>query len=136
MDLLGKEPVLSLNDESWRIYSRPTAHAPQHIGSGAKIYNSVITEGSDIYGAVRNSVIGAGVVIEEGAVVEDAVIMSETVIKAGAKVSYAIIDSGVTVGANATVGRPKDWAKNGIAVVGAGYSIEDGGDVPDGAMLS
>ena len=136
MDLLGDSPALSLNDESWRIYSRPTAHAPQHIGSSAKVVNSIVTEGSDIYGTVRNSVIGAGVVIEEGAVVEDAVIMSETVIKAGAKVSYAIIDSGVTVGAGATVGRPKDWAKNGIAVIGAGYSVPEGGDVADGQMIS
>lgn len=136
MDLLGTAPALSLNDESWRIYSRPTAHAPQHIGSTAKICNSIITEGSDIYGTVKNSVIGAGVVIEAGATVEDAVIMSETVIKSGAKVSYAIIDSNVTVGANATVGRPKDFARNGIAVIGAGCSVPNGGDVADGEMLS
>ena len=62
--------------------------------------------------------------------------MSETVIKAGAKVSYSIIDSGVVIGKNATVGRPKDWAKNGIAVIGAGCSIPENGDVADGEMLS
>jgi len=135
MDLLGDEPVLSLNDGAWRIYSRPTASAPQHIGSGAKVQNSVITEGSEILGTVRNSVLGAGVYVGEGAVVEDSVIMSGTVIKEGARVSYSIIDADVTIGRGAVVGKSREDAKD-ITVIGAGNEIADLSIVQDGEMIS
>jgi len=135
MDLLGEKPVLSLNDDAWRIYSRPNTSAPQHIAKGAKVQNSVITEGSKIYGTVRNSVLGSGVYVGEGAVVEDSVIMSGTVIKAGARVSYSIIDSDVTVGEGAVVGKSRSDAKD-IAVIGAGVEVADRSIVQDGEMLS
>ena len=35
MDMLGDEPILQLNDEEWRIYSRHEPHAPQFIGATA-----------------------------------------------------------------------------------------------------
>lgn len=135
MDLLGDDPVLSLNDGAWRIYSRPNASAPQHIGAGAKVQNSIITEGSEIYGTVRNSVLGAGVYVGEGAVIEDSVIMSGTVIKPGARVSYSIIDSNVTVGRGAVVGKSREDA-SGIAVIGAGVTVADLSIVQDGEMIS
>ncbi len=36
-------------------------------------------EGAEIYGEVKNSVIGAGVIIEEGAVVRDSIVMQGAV---------------------------------------------------------
>ena len=135
MDLLGDDPVLSLNDGAWRIYSRPATSAPQHIGESAKVENAVITEGSEILGTVRNSVLGANVYVGEGAVVEDSVIMSGTVIKAGARVSYSILDENVTVGENAVVGKSRTDARD-ITVIGAGNTVADLTIVPDGAMIS
>ena len=135
MDLLGDDPVLSLNDGAWRIYSRPATSAPQHIGEGAKVQNAVITEGSEILGTVRNSVLGANVYVGEGAVVEDSVIMSGTVIKAGARVSYSILDENVTVGRGAVVGKSRADAKD-ITVIGAGNKVNDLSIVEDGAMIS
>lgn len=135
MDLLGKNPELSLNDDNWRIFFRSTASAPQHIGDGAVVDNSIITEGCEINGTVRNSVIGSGVKVEAGAVVEDAVIMSDVTVKAGAKVYYSIVDTRVTVGEGAVVGAPKDKA-DGIAVVGADVKIAPGANVEAGAMVS
>ena len=134
MDLLGEEPALNLNDEAWRIYSRHTAHSPQYVGADASIVNSSITEGCDIYGTVRNSVLGAGVVVMPGAQVIDSVIMADCVIGEGACVSYAILDSDVKVGNGCTVGKSREEAK-GIAVVGTGISIPDGTTVEDGAMI-
>ena len=135
MDLLGDDPVLSLNDGAWRIYSRPTASAPQHIGENAKVQNAIITEGSEILGTVRNSVLGAGVYVGEGAVVEDSVIMSGTVIKDGARVSYSILDENVTVGRGAVVGKSRADAKD-ITVIGAGHEVADLSIVQDGEMIS
>ncbi|MBQ9759786.1 MAG: glucose-1-phosphate adenylyltransferase [Clostridia bacterium] len=135
MDLLGEKPTLSLSDESWRIYSRQEASAPQYIGANATVVNSTLTAGCEIYGSVKNSVLGAGVKVEAGAVVEDSVLMENVVIKAGAVVKYAILDSGVCIGAGATVGEDRATA-NEVAVVGADVAVPAGKVIEAGAMIS
>ncbi len=135
MDLLGEKPVLSLADESWRIYSRQDAAGPQYISDGAEVTNSTLTAGCEIYGTVKNSVLGAGVRVGAGAVIEDSVVMDNVVIEAGATVKYAILDSGVCVGENATVGADKATAA-GVAVVGADLVVPAGGSVEAGAVIS
>ena len=52
-----------------------------------------------------------------------------------AKVEYSIIDSNVTVGNNASVGKSKDVAK-GITVVGMGLNIPDGKVIGDDEMVT
>ena len=135
MDLLGNDPALSLNDESWRIFSRHTAHSPQYVGADAVVENSSITEGCEIYGTVRNSVLGSGVVVMPGAEVVDAVIMDDCIIGKNASVRYAILDSEVSVGDGCTVGKDRADAK-GIAVIGTGISVPAGFVVDDGAMIN
>ena len=134
MDLLGAHPALTLSDESWRIYSRHTATAPQYVGKNAIIENSSITEGCEIYGTVRNSVLGTGVKVLEGAVVEDSVIFDDVIIGENAKISYSIIDSNVTVGASSSIGRSKDEAK-GITVIGTKIDVPFGTEVADAKMI-
>ena len=134
MDLLGEKPELNLGDESWRIYARHRALSPQYVGADAVIENSNISEGCEIYGTVRNCIIGAGVKIEAGAVVCDSVLMGDTVIEADAQVSYSIIATGVTVGKGAKIGADKAEAK-GIAVIGEDVTIEAGAVVEAGAMV-
>ncbi len=134
MDLLGENPELNLGDESWRIYARHQALAPQFVGKDAVIENCNITEGCEIYGTVRNCVVGAGVKIGKGAVVTDSVLMGDAVIGEGAVVSYAIIDTGVTIGKGAVIGEDKATAK-GIAVIGEDVTVEDGARVEAGAMI-
>ena len=51
----------------------------------------IIGEGAEIYGEVQNSVIGAGVTIEKGAVVQNSIIMKECVIGENTVVEKAII---------------------------------------------
>ena len=135
MDLLGQTPVLDLNDESWRIYSRHEAHSPQFVACGAVVDNSTITEGCEIYGTVRNSVIGSGVVVEKGATVLDSVILDSVTIKSGAVVNYSIIDSGTTIGENSTIGADKQGAKD-VCVIGADICVPANTVVADGAMIS
>jgi glucose-1-phosphate adenylyltransferase len=135
MDLLGDKPVLDLSGDDWRIFARHSASAPQYVGSTATIENSYITEGCEIYGTVKNSVIGPGVKVMAGAVVEDCVLMGDCTIEADANVQYAIIDSDVTIGAGATVGAPRATGAE-IAVVGEKITIAAGATVEPGAMLS
>lgn len=135
MDLLGKRPKLSLSDRGWRIFSRHYALPPQYIGESAKVEDSVITEGCEIYGTVRNSVLGAGVKVAYGAYVKNSVIMENTVIKEGATVNYSIIDSECEIGAGAKIGADKRSASE-ITVLGRGVRIEPGTEVPAGTMKS
>ena len=134
MDLLGAHPALSLLDETWRIYSRHEAAPPQYVGSEATVENASVTAGCEIYGTVRNSVLGTGVVVERGAVVEDSVLMNGVRVGEGSTVRYSILDANVSLGKNVRVG--EDRAKTDqIAVIGADCAIPDDGIVPPGAML-
>ncbi len=135
MDLLGDAPAFSLLDEAWRIYSRHSAQPPQYIAKGAVVENASVTAGCQIYGTVRNSVLGANVYVGKGAVVEDSVIMNDTAIEDGAIVRYAILDEKVTIGKKATVGASRQSGAE-IAVVGADVTINAGEVVAPGAMLS
>jgi len=135
MDLLGETPALSVLDESWRIYTRHEAAAPQFVGKDAVVQNCSMTAGCEIDGTVKNSVLGSNVCVEAGAIVEDSVLMSGVTVKAGAVVKYSILDSDVTVGSGARVGEDRATA-SGIAVVGADCRIADGETVPAGAMIS
>ena len=135
MDLLGSNPVLDLNDPHFKIYSRNQSNGPQFIGENAKIVNSYVTDGCEIYGTVKNCVLGSGVKIMPGAYVKDCVLMGDTVIGSGATVNYSIIDTGVKVGAGAIIGAPKDKAK-GITVLGADIPVPNGVVVEDGTVIS
>jgi len=134
MDLLGDNPELKLNDENWRIYSRHEVDAPQFVADTAVITNSSITEGCEIAGTVRNSVLGTNVTVMPGAVVEDCVLMSGCTIGEGAVVKYAIMDADVTVEKNAVVGEDRSSAA-GITVIGHGITIKENQVVPAGEML-
>lgn len=134
MDLLGEHPALVLSDESWRIYSRHESAPPQFVGGDAVVSNCSVTAGCELYGSVRNSVLGSNVRVMPGAVVEDSVLMSDVTVESGASVRYSILDSGVTVGAGAKVGEARGTA-SGIAVVGANYRIPAGETVAAGAMI-
>ena len=104
MELINIIPVFNLYEEFWRIYTKSDTLPPQYISENAKVERSIISEGTDIYGEVYNSVIGAGVTIEEGAVVRDSIIMQNTVIGKGTKVERAIIAEHVKVGHDVVIG--------------------------------
>lgn len=135
MDMLGDEPPLVLNDESWRIFSRHYSQPPQYIGKHAIVENSVVTEGCEIHGTVKNSVLGAGVRVMHGAYVKDTVLMDGVIIGEGAAVNYSIIDSESQIGAGAHVGAQKAEDVE-IAVIGAQVRIPSGAEVFPGEMIS
>ena len=104
MELVDIVPEFNLYEEYWRIFTKSDFIPPQYLGEHAKIEASLIGEGCEIYGEVHHSVIGAGVVIEEGTVVRDSIIMRESVIGAGAKVTKSVLAEQVVVGKNSELG--------------------------------
>ena len=134
MDILGEEPVLNLIAGKGRILSRHDDAPPQYIGPEAVVENTSVTEGCEIFGTVKNSVLGENVRVEAGATVEDSVLMGDSVVKAGARVDYAILDRNVEIGEGAAVGRPRGGAE-GIAVLGEGTRVAPGEIVAEAAMI-
>ena len=74
-----------------RILSEDKHSIPQYIGPKAKIRDSLVNQGAQIYGQIEHCVIAGATHIEEGAKVKNSVIMSGAHICKGAKVSDAII---------------------------------------------
>ncbi|MBE6730065.1 MAG: glucose-1-phosphate adenylyltransferase [Ruminococcaceae bacterium] len=139
MDLLNPKVELDLNDESFRIFARTPVMPPQYISGDAKVQNSLIAEGCNVYGDVDFSILSSGVTVEKGAKVLDSIVMPGATIKAGAVVQYAIVAENAVVGESAVVGeRPEkmenldDW---GVAVVGPNYKLASGEYVAPKAMI-
>ena len=104
MELIDIIPEFNLYEEYWKIYTKSDIIPPQYVSPEAKIFRSIIGDGCEIYGEVENSVIGAGVTIEKGAVVRNSIIMKETTIGEGAVIDKAIIAENVEIGKNVVLG--------------------------------
>ena len=122
MDLVGDDPVLKMNDKSFRIYSRNMARPPQFLGDKSSVTSSLVSEGCQIYGSVENSILSGGVIIEEGAIVKDSVIMDDVVVSKGAAVYTSIIDQDSVIAPGVTVGIC-GADKESVTVVAKGSSI-------------
>lgn len=96
MDLLKPKQSIDINGK-WRIYSVDMALPPHLVGPKAKVKNSLVSEGSMIFGEVRNSVIFPGVHICPGAKVTNSVIMPFCRIESNAVVDKAIVAERATV---------------------------------------
>lgn len=139
MDLLNPNLQLDLSEETWKIYSRNPVMPPHYIAKSAKVQNSLVAEGCNVYGEIDFAVLFAGVYIAPGAVVRDSIIMPGTRIEENAIVQYAIVSENAVIGKGAVVGaRPEDIQNKdewGVAVVGDGCVIAPGSIVPPKAMI-
>ncbi len=137
MDLLGKEPAFNIRgDERTKIYARNSAFPSSYIDASAKVSNSFIAEGCEIYGCVRHSVVSTGCTIGEKAVIEDSVVMPGVVVEPGAIVRHAILGEDSHVCRNAVVGGafgPDEKKK--ISVAGKGVVIAEDAVLAPGDML-
>ena len=104
MELIDIVPEFNLYEELWKIYTKADALPPQYVSSNAYIERSIIGEACEIYGVVKNSVIGEGVIIDEGVVVENSIIMQNSTIHKNAKIYKSIIAEGVEIGENTVLG--------------------------------
>ena len=144
MELIDIIPVFNLYEEFWKIYTRTDAIPPQYIAADAYIEKSIIGDGTEIYGKVYNSVIGSGVIIEEGAVVRDSIIMQDTVIGKNSNINKAIIAEEVVIGDNVELGigeeaenvlKPKIY-NSGLVTIGECSVIPDGVKIGKNTAIS
>ena len=104
MELIDLIPEFNLYEEYWKIYTKQDIIEPQYIAKDAVVERSIIGAGAQIYGQVSNCVLGAGVTVEEGAVLKDSIIMKNTYIGKHAYVEKAIIAENCTIGEGDEIG--------------------------------
>ena len=104
MELLDDDPGIKLDDDNWKIYSRNPLAPPHYVAPEAKLRNSYITEGCDIYGEIDHSIVFENVTVEEGAKIEDSIIFPGSIIKKGAVVYKSLIGTNVVIGEDSRIG--------------------------------
>jgi glucose-1-phosphate adenylyltransferase len=97
MDLLKKDSNILINDKNWRIYTVEQTQPPQYLDSNAKVTQSLISEGCEIYGTVEQSVLFNGVKIGKGSIIKDSVILPNTVIGENVIIEKAVVGPGVLI---------------------------------------
>lgn len=103
MDLVSAEPVFSLYNDDWPIYTSDRTSPPAKIvavaehGAG-EVSDSLLSNGVIVSGGyVRRTVASPGVRIEPGAVVDGAILMDDVVVGAGAVLRNVVIDKNVEI---------------------------------------
>jgi len=144
MELVDIVPEFNLYEEYWKIYTNQDKIAPQFAGKDAVIERSIISEGTEIYGKVYNSVLGEGVYIGEGSVVRDSIIMKETYIGKNANITKAIIAENCIVEDDVQLGvgeeKPNKLKEgvysSGLVTVGENSVIPNGVSVGKNTAIS
>jgi glucose-1-phosphate adenylyltransferase len=137
MELIDLVPVFNLYEEFWRIYTSADVIRPQYIGKNAYIERCIIGEGAEIYGVAKNSVIGPGVIIKEGAEVYDSIIMKDSIVGNNSRVYKGILAENSRLGSNCAMGIGEErenekWPhiyNNGLTV------LAEDSVVPDNVMI-
>jgi glucose-1-phosphate adenylyltransferase len=125
------------DDPDWPILGHQQQRAAARVLDGARVTDSLLSPGSVVRGTVIRSVLGPGVVVEEGALVRDSVVFQDSRVEEGARLDWAIIDRDCAIGPGAEVGAadtdPED--SDAIVLVGRGSRIGRGVTIAGGARL-
>ena len=139
MDLLNKDSGLNLSDPSWKIYARNSAEPPHYVGNFASINNSVVSEGCEIDGSLKNSVLSHSCIVGRNAKIENSIVMPGAVIEDGAEIRYSIIGQNAKIGRDAKIGEAQSGpAQNGeweITLIGPDTKIAAESIVKKGQMI-
>jgi len=138
MDLRSVSPALNLHNRQWPVRTTSYPDPPAKFtfndeGRRGHAIDSIVSGGCILSGGfVRNSVLGRGVRVHAGAVVEDSVILDNCDIGRRAKVRRSILDKNVRVPEDACIGfdlerdrRYHHVTESGIVVVEGNRSSVD-----------
>ena len=124
MELIDLIPEFNLYEEFWKIYTNQNIIEPQFIAGSAVVEKAIVGAGAQIYGEVYNSVLGAGVTIDEGAVVRDSIIMAGVTIGKNCVVDKSIIAENTIVGDGTKIGQgPEAESKLNSSIYSFGLAV-------------
>jgi glucose-1-phosphate adenylyltransferase len=137
MDLVSISPIFNLYDAEWPIRTyQPQAPPAKTVFRGperqGEVLDSLVSPGCIVSGArVEHSILGPRAFVHSWAHVEDTVVFDDVEIGRHARVRRAIIDKGVRVPAEETIGydAEKDRQRftvtdNGVVVIPKGFCFE------------
>ncbi|RFU64731.1 glucose-1-phosphate adenylyltransferase [Peribacillus glennii] len=108
MDLLDANSTLTLTDPNWQIYAGNPNHPPQYISAEAEVKQSLVNEGSIIYGKIRHSVLSYNVQVGAGSTIIDSVIMPNVTIGENVIIEKAIISNNAVIEDGAVIRPSKE----------------------------
>lgn len=92
IELLDRDTRSQLFDEDWDIYTKTYDTPPAKYGINSDISNSFISNGCQVEGTVKNSILSRDVIVSKGAVIENSVILSGTYISEDTHLSNVVVD--------------------------------------------
>ena len=126
MDLIKRKDEFNISDKSWKIYYRHEGRLPQFIAESAEVTDSMISDGTILFGKVHESILSSGVSVGKNAKVLGSIIMQNAVIEEGATVVNSIIAEGTVVKSGVTVGHEEiERGKDMITVIGNFEVVEE-----------
>ena len=138
MDLRAVHPELNLYNRQWPLRTAGYFDAPAKFtfdeeGRRGQAFDSIVSGGAILSGGtVRNSIIGRGVKVHAGALVEDSIIFDGCDVGRRSRVRRAILDKNVRVAEDASIGYDLDRdrqfhhvTESGIVVVEGHRSVVD-----------
>ena len=144
MELIDIVPEFNLYEEYWKIYTSNLIQPPQYLGPDSVIERSIIGEGTEIFGEVHNSIIGRGVTIGKGTVVNHSIIMNGSHIGDNCNLEKAIIAENVNVGDDVRLGVGEEKEnetkpgiyREGICTIGEKSVVPSGVSIGKNTMIS
>ena len=136
MDLRSVSPALNLYNRHWPVRTTSYGDPPAKFtfddeNRRGQAIDSIVSEGSILSGGfVRNSVLGRGVRVHTGAVVENSVILDHCDIGRRAQVRNAILDKNVRVPQDATIGYDRERDARYHHVTESGIVVVEGNRTP------
>jgi glucose-1-phosphate adenylyltransferase len=143
MELLYKKPAMNMFDKGWKIYSKNAIQPPHYVADGAVIKDSLVTEGSVIYGKVKNSIISSGVKIGKDSVIENSVLFPGVVVEEGCTIKKAMIGERTVISEKCEIGvsekisgqEPSKICSDGIVLIGPDLVISKGAKIAKNVMV-
>lgn len=132
MDLRAVKPELNLYNRNWPLrtagyFDPPPKFTFDEEGRRGSAIDSIVSGGTILSGGtVRNSIIGRGVRIHTGALVEDSVLFDNCDVGRHSKVRRAILDKNVRVPEGATIGYDLERDRKYHHVTESGIVVVEG----------
>lgn len=136
MDLRSISPKLVLHNRKWPLRTAeyptgPARYCTDETGGRCEVVDSVISEGSVLYGAaVHNSILGRNVHLESGVRLDDSIVLARCHIGEGAKIRRSIIAKNATIPAGARIGYDTEADRERYLISDTGIVLVEGNRTP------